>query len=40
MTYFRNDLPKEALFWLRQIKATNDFQWALRWVPRIEQQLR
>jgi hypothetical protein len=40
MTYFRNDFPEEALYWLRQIKATNDFQWALRWMPRLELQLR
>ena len=40
MVYARNDAPKQALYWLRQIKATNDFRWALGWIPRLEQQLR
>jgi hypothetical protein len=31
---------KAALAWLRQIKATNEFAAALRWIPRLEQQLK
>lgn len=31
---------KEALSYLRQIRLTNDFSWALRRIPRIEQQLK
>ncbi len=40
MTYARNEFPKEALYWLRQVRATNDFRWALGWIPRLEEQLR
>lgn len=31
---------KDALKYLRQIQLTNDFSWALRRIPRIEQQLK
>jgi hypothetical protein len=31
---------KDALKYLRQIQLTNDFGWAMRRIPRIEQQLK
>jgi hypothetical protein len=40
MTYMRGDNPKEALVYLRQIKLTNDYRWALNWIPRLQQQLK
>jgi hypothetical protein len=40
MIYARNDSPKEALGYLRQVKATNDFRWAMNMIPRLEQQLK
>jgi hypothetical protein len=40
MAYDQAGDPKRALQYLRQIKATNDFAWLMRRVPRLEQQVK
>ena len=40
MAYEQAGDPKQALRYLRAIKETNDFRWALRRAPRLEQQLK
>ena len=40
MAYEQSGYFEEAIAALRQIKATNDFRWALNRIPRIERQMK
>lgn len=40
MAYEQSGQLKDALHYLRQVQSTNDYQWALRRIPQIQQQLR
>ena len=37
-TYEQSGEFKEAIQWLKQVKSTNDFRWAIQRIPRLERQ--